>query len=253
MKRPFDALVAITALMLLSPILLATAWLVKLNSPGPVFYSQLRVGLAGRLFRLYKFRTMVVGADRLGSSVTRSGDPRVTSLGTWLRRAKLDELPQFWNVLIGDMSVVGPRPEVPEIVANYRAEFLKILAVKPGLTSVASVALYDEEALLARATQPDIAYEQVFVPFKVRLGMIHVSRQDVWFDLQIVAATVWRLTLGRATASADSMRSALYQAIDDLNKNAEQLLATHSLPASHRVHRGDEMPQGAPGSGAFIT
>lgn len=197
MKRLFDVLAALCGLLLLLPLLLTIAAVIKLSSPGPVLYSQLRVGRHGRRFRIYKFRSMVVNADKLGSSVTTGGDRRITTIGRILRRTKLDELPQLWNVLTGDMSLVGPRPDVPEIVDTYNPELRRILEVRPGMTSIASLHLRDEELLLAVARHPDDAYLKVMVPYKIRLAMQHVENQSIWFDLKIIWQTIWALTAGR--------------------------------------------------------
>ena len=141
-KRLFDIVASGTGLLLMGPLMLAVAVIIKLSSPGPALYAQVRVGHHGRPFRIYKFRSMVVNADRLGSSVTTGKDRRITPVGKLLRRTKFDELPQLWNVLRGDMSMVGPRPDVPEIVDTYTPELRRILEVRPGITSVATCLLY---------------------------------------------------------------------------------------------------------------
>lgn len=195
--RIFDLLVSLIGIVMLSPVLFCLALLIKCASPGPIIYSQKRVGLNGRLFRLYKFRTMMVNADKIGSSVTTDRDPRITNIGRVLRKTKLDELPQLWNVLKGDMSFVGPRPDVPEIVNNYTVAMKRILEVRPGITSNASLHLRNEEHLLSFAKEPDKAYEEIFVPAKVELAMEHVRRKSFFFDFGILLQTVWILTGGR--------------------------------------------------------
>jgi lipopolysaccharide/colanic/teichoic acid biosynthesis glycosyltransferase len=192
-KRIFDFTSALIGLLVLAPLLGLIALTVKLSSPGPVLYRQARVGFRQRLFRLAKFRTMVCGADRLGTSVTTSDDSRTTNLGRFLRRTKLDELPQLWNVLNGDMSLVGPRPEVPEIVAAYAPWMLQIFAVRPGITSIASLHLRHEEELLALVSSPDEVYAQILVPAKIELALPHVQNQSFAFDLKILLLTVWTL------------------------------------------------------------
>ena len=143
-KRLFDIAFAGLALLLLCPVLLAVALWVRLDSPGPVFFRQQRVGQGGRPFSIYKFRTMHTGAEAVGPQITVGQDARITRAGTWLRRSKLDELPQFLNVLRGDMSVVGPRPEVPRYVAHYPADLRdKVLSVRPGITDIASIGEQD--------------------------------------------------------------------------------------------------------------
>lgn len=159
--RLFDVTIALLGILLLSPFFIVSAVIVKLSSPGPVFYAQSRVGRYGRLFRLYKFRSMVDKADRMGTSVTAGNDRRITRFGKFMRKTKIDELPQLWNVLKGDMSFIGPRPDVPEIVNNYSNEMKKILNVRPGITSNATLHLRHEEDLLMLAKDPDRAYEEI--------------------------------------------------------------------------------------------
>jgi lipopolysaccharide/colanic/teichoic acid biosynthesis glycosyltransferase len=203
MKRLFDAVVAFIGLLLLSPVCLLIALLIKLDSPGPILYSQCRVGCQGIMFRLYKFRSMVANADQLGSRLTTSRDLRITRIGRLLRKTKLDELPQLWNVLTGEMSLVGPRPDVPEIVATYTPAMKRILTIRPGMTSNASLYLRDEEALLASTPCPDEAYAAIVVPAKVELAMAHVDNASFWFDLDILIQTVWVLTFGRLFQQKD--------------------------------------------------
>ncbi|MCF6147997.1 MAG: sugar transferase [Candidatus Kuenenia sp.] len=195
--RIFDFVVSLTSIIILLPLFLFTAFLIILISPGPVFYSQKRVGRYGRLFNLYKFRTMVVNADQIGTSVTTGSDPRITKVGRYLRKTKIDELPQLLNVLKGDMSFIGPRPDVPEIVNNYSSEMKRILEIKPGITSNASLHLRNEEDILSLAKEPNKAYEDIFVPAKIELAMEHVYRKSVLFDLGVLILTVWILTGGR--------------------------------------------------------
>lgn len=192
--RPLDAVSAALALALLSPVLAAVALLVKATSPGPVLFRQTRVGLRGLPFTLYKFRTMCENAERLGSSVTTARDGRVTPVGRLLRKTKLDELPQLLNVVKGDMVLVGPRPEVPEIVEKYTPEMRRILSVRPGITGLATLFLRDEEELLARAQAPDRFYEEVLLPVKVELGLEYIDRRSPLLDLKLLALTLWTLT-----------------------------------------------------------
>jgi lipopolysaccharide/colanic/teichoic acid biosynthesis glycosyltransferase len=140
---------------------------------------------------------MVSGADLMGSSVTKHGDNRITSVGRFIRRTKLDELPQLWNVLIGDMTLVGPRPDVPEIIDLYTPEMLQILKVRPGITSIASLHLRDEDDLLKLANQPDQAYEKIILPAKIELAMVHVNHPSILLDLHILFQTVWTLIIGK--------------------------------------------------------
>jgi lipopolysaccharide/colanic/teichoic acid biosynthesis glycosyltransferase len=161
---------------------------------------------------------MVPQADQLGTSVTTSRDPRVTPLGRFLRRAKLDELPQLWNVIRGDMSLVGPRPEVPEIVVGYTPSMLRLLEVRPGITSLASLHLPHEEEILSLANNPDEAYERLVVPAKVRLAMQHVDRQSLWFDLSVLLQTVWVLTSGYLLRRESDFASQLREQIIRFNR-----------------------------------
>jgi len=173
------------------------AFLIRVTSDGPVFFRQGRVGWQGKVFQVYKFRTMVQGAEEMGTSVTTRRDPRVTPIGRILRKLKLDELPQLINVFMGDMSLVGPRPDVPEIVQKYTPEMRRIFQIRPGITSVATLHLRDEEAILARVHNPDRFYEDVLVPLKVKLAMEHVDRNSFAFNLKVLFQTIWMLTLGR--------------------------------------------------------
>lgn len=195
--RIFDFVVSLIGMVVLSPVFLFAALLIRCTSPGPIIYSQKRAGRGGRLFSLYKFRSMVVNADRIGTSVTTGHDPRITKVGRVLRKTKLDELPQLWNVLKGDMGFVGPRPDVPEIVNEYTDAMKRILEVRPGITSNASLYLRNEEDLLSLAGEPDKVYEEIFVPAKVRLAMEHVHRKSFLFDFSILLKTVWVLTAGK--------------------------------------------------------
>ena len=195
--RAFDIILSLTGIIILSPVFIIAIFLVKISSPGPIIFSQKRVGLNGRLFNLFKFRSMIINADKLGTSVTTGKDPRITGIGKILRKTKLDELPQLWNVLEGDMSFVGPRPDVPEIVNNYNLEMRRILEVRPGITSNATLHLRNEEDLLSLARDPDRAYEEIFIPAKVKLAMEHVKRKSFLFDFSVLIQTIWALTGGK--------------------------------------------------------
>lgn len=195
MKRLFDIGVALIALIVLAPLLLLIALLVALTSPGGAFFRQWRVGRSGREFRLLKFRTMKPGSEAQGQ-ITLGRDPRVTAIGRLLRRTKLDELPQLWNVLVGEMSLVGPRPEVPRYVALYTTEQRAVLAVRPGLTSLASIAYINENAVLGRAADPLRAYVEEVMPAKLALDLRYVREQSLLLDLRILGATALRLLKG---------------------------------------------------------
>lgn len=201
MKRLFDVLVASALLVLLSPILSVLAILIKAGNGGAVFYRGSRVGLGGRPFRMCKFRTMVQHADILGGPSTPDGDPRVTTIGRWLRKYKLDELPQLLNVCSGDMSLVGPRPEVQQYVDLYSEEERAILTVRPGLTDWASLWNIDEGALLKGSPDPEKAYLETIRPVKVRLQLAYVRKRSFVTDLQILLHTVIALVRGKGPDS----------------------------------------------------
>ena len=195
-KRLFDLLGATVALLLLSPLLLVLALVIKLDAPGPVFFRQERVGRHGRLFRIHKFRTMVHGAA--GLPLTVGADARITRAGRWLRARRLDELPQLIDVLQGTMSLVGPRPEVPAYVAKYPPALrARALAVRPGITDPASLEFIDEGARLARAADPEREYVEVILPQKLQRAAEYAEHATLWSDLGVL----WR-TLGRLARHA---------------------------------------------------
>jgi lipopolysaccharide/colanic/teichoic acid biosynthesis glycosyltransferase len=196
-KRLFDLLVACAGLVLLSPVLIAIAVAIKLDSPGPVFYRQHRVGRGGTPFRIHKFRTMLHNPNDRGPQITAGADPRITRVGVFLRRTKLDELAQLIDVLQGSMSLVGPRPEVPRYVALYPRELRdKVLSVRPGITDIASIEFRDESALLAKAADPEQEYVNVVMPEKLRLAASYVDRASFATDLHLIVRTLAML-LGR--------------------------------------------------------
>ncbi len=181
---------SIAGLMFLSPLLFLIAWRIKSEDGGPVFYRGVRVGLRGRLFRIFKFRTMVVNAEKIGGSSTSAGDSRITRIGAFLRRFKLDELPQLLNVLVGDMSLVGPRPEVKYYTDLYSEEEKAILTVRPGITDWASIWNADEGAVLAGAPDPEKAYEELIRPTKLKLQLKYVRERSLWVDIKIILLTL---------------------------------------------------------------
>jgi len=196
LKRLFDLICAGAGLVLLSPLLLDIALWIKLDSPGPVFFRQLRVGRFGVPFRIHKFRSMTEGAPLAGPELTVGADPRITRAGHVLRRAKLDELPQLIDVLLGTMSLVGPRPEVPRYVAMYPAELReKILSVRPGITDLASIEYRDESTLLARAADPERVYVEQVMPAKLRYAAQYVDRMSLLNDVRLIGATLRSLWL----------------------------------------------------------
>jgi lipopolysaccharide/colanic/teichoic acid biosynthesis glycosyltransferase len=188
-QRLMDLVAAAAFLLVLSPLLVLFAVLIKLRSPGPVLYRGTRVGRYGVPFQLLKFRTMVVDADKRGPSSTADDDPRITPVGRFLRRHKLDELPQFLNVLRGEMSLVGPRPQVQWAVDLYQPAERLILSVRPGITDYASLRFRNENLILQGSSDPDGDYLRLIAPEKIRLGLAYVSRQSFATDVIILAAT----------------------------------------------------------------
>jgi len=192
-KRIFDFCAAAVGLLLLSPLFAAVAVAVKSGSRGPLLYRGLRVGRGGRQFRICKFRTMVADAERLGGSATAEDDPRMTPAGRWLRRYKLDELPQLVNVLRGEMSLVGPRPEVPKYVDMLSAEERIILNVLPGITDWASLWNSNEAAVLEGSPAPEKSYEELIRPTKLVLQLLYVRERSFWGDILILIHTALKL------------------------------------------------------------
>ena len=189
MKRLFDVVASGVGLLLLSPLFLLVAIWIKLDSPGPVFYRQVRVGRYNRDFRIFKFRSMRVGADK-GSLVTIGGrDPRVTRSGYFIRKFKVDELPQLINVFIGDMSLVGPRPEVRHYVDYWTKEQLHVLDVRPGITDPASIKFRNENELLEKAEDAEKYYIEVIMQEKLRLYLEYVENHSFWYDIKLIFQT----------------------------------------------------------------
>jgi len=198
-RRALDVLASGVGLLLLAPLFAAVALAIGATSPGPVFFRQVRVGRCGESFRIYKFRSMRVDAEAVGGQLTVGGDPRVTRVGAFLRSSKIDELPQLINVLLGDMSLVGPRPEVPRYVALYTPEQRRVLAVRPGITDPASIRYRDEAAVLARAEDPERAYVDEVLPHKLAINLAYLDRRTLASDVGIILATVWRLLRRRGS------------------------------------------------------
>lgn len=190
-KRLFDLLFTIPGLILVFPLFLFIALWIKLDSPGPIFFRQERVGFGGRPFMILKFRTMVMNAESIGPKVTSDGDPRITRSGRWLRKYKLDELPQLINVLKGEMSLVGPRPEVPEYVAHYPADVREqVLSVPPGITDFAAIEFRDENAMLEHAADPQRTYLERILPIKLKLYLKYVRERSLWTDFVLILRTM---------------------------------------------------------------
>jgi lipopolysaccharide/colanic/teichoic acid biosynthesis glycosyltransferase len=195
-KRGFDLITSTIALVVLSPLLLGIAVAIKAGSPGPVFYRGERIGRDGRPFRILKFRTMVVDAEKRGGTSTAGDDPRITAVGRFLRRWKLDELPQLVNVWKGEMSIVGPRPQVRWAVELYDERERELLSVRPGITDWASIRFRNEAEILRGSPDPDRAYLEKIAPEKIRLGLLYVEQQSLWTDLKIIQTTLFSLFKG---------------------------------------------------------
>ncbi len=195
MKRLLDIVASSFSLLILSPFLLGTAAIIKADSSGPVFYRGVRVGRSGTTFRMFKFRTMVSNAERMGGSSTADDDPRITRFGRFLRKYKIDELPQLINVFLGQMSIVGPRPEVPSYVDLFTEEERKILTVRPGLSDYASIWNCDEGAILKGSADPEKTYMERIRPEKLRLQLKYVQEQSLATDLRIICLTLKTLIL----------------------------------------------------------
>ena len=189
-KRAFDLFWATVGLLMVWPLFLVVAVLIKLDDRGPVFFRQRRLGLLGKPFRMWKFRTMVVDAERCGSALTVGGDPRITRIGHWLRRTKFDELPQLFNVWRGEMSLVGPRPEVQKYVDLYSDDQRRVLALRPGITDLASVKYRNESAILADAQDPERTYIEKVMPEKIMINLEYASRASVWGDFCVILRTL---------------------------------------------------------------
>lgn len=189
-KRLFDLFWTVLGLAVLWPLFLLLALVIKLDDGGPVFFRQERVGRRGRRFRMMKFRTMVVDAERRGQLLTVGRDPRTTRVGCWTRRLKLDELPQLFNVLAGDMSLIGPRPEVPRYVALYTPDQQRVLQLTPGITDRASIRYRNESELLAQAADPERFYIDHIMPEKIRLNLEYAAQATLWTDLLVILNTL---------------------------------------------------------------
>lgn len=191
MKRLFDILASGLGLLILCPLFIILSILIKIDSKGPVFYRQVRVGRNNKDFRIFKLRSMHVGSDK-DSLVTIGGrDPRITSLGYFIRKFKFDELPQLINVFIGDMSLVGPRPEVRHYVNYWTEEQMHVLDVRPGITDPASIKFRNENELLEKAEDPEKYYIEVIMQEKIKLYLEYVKERNFWYDIKLIFKTFW--------------------------------------------------------------
>lgn len=193
LKRVFDILLSMIGLLLLTPVFFVISLCILIDSRGAVFYQQVRVGLLNKDFRLYKFRTMYVGSERLGLLTISDVDSRITRCGYWLRKYKLDELPQLFNVLKGDMSLVGPRPEVRKYVDLYNKRQSTILSVKPGITDWASIKFHNESEILSASDDPEHFYINTIIPLKTEQNLKYINHNNFWIDLKIIAITLLKV------------------------------------------------------------
>ena len=193
LRRTFDIIASLSGLILFLPFMLLLALLIKKEDRGPVFYSGVRVGRYKKNFEILKFRTMVVDADKMGPSSTADNDPRLTRLGGFIRKYKFDEVPQLFNVLKGDMSIVGPRPQVPWAVELYNDEEQIILQVRPGITDLASIKFHNEGEILAGSDNPDKTYMEVIHPEKMKLSIEYVKKRSLVADFKIILLTIFTL------------------------------------------------------------
>jgi lipopolysaccharide/colanic/teichoic acid biosynthesis glycosyltransferase len=189
-KRILDFTLSLLGLIVLFPVFVIIAILIKAEDGGSIFFRQTRVGQNGKFFKIYKFRTMVENAEKLGAQVTKEDDPRITKVGRFLRKYKLDELPQLINVLKGEMSLVGPRPEVPKYVNAYREEYKEILKVKPGITDYAAIEFIDEEKLLKGADNPEKVYLEKILPKKIVYYKKYLNEIGFLTDLKLIFKTL---------------------------------------------------------------
>jgi len=194
-KRAFDVFCSLLGLIILAPLIFLIALIIKLDSKGPILFIQPRVGLNNKDFHIFKFRTMYIASDKKGLLTIGNRDERVTTFGYYLRRYKLDEIPQLWNVLKGDMSFVGPRPELRKYVNYYSKDDLILFTVKPGITGLASIKFRNEVELLKASKNPEDYFINVIIPEKNALNKIYNSKNNFWFDLKLIVITVYKVLL----------------------------------------------------------
>ena len=190
-KRIFDFSSSLLGLVILFPLIILISFAIKIGSSGPVLFSQKRVGMDGKLFTLIKFRSMMINQES-NNTATAKGDDRITTIGVFLRRYKLDELPELWNVLKGEMSLVGPRPDVPGYADNLKGEDRKILKLRPGITGTASLKYANEEEILSKQDDPQKYNDEVIFPDKVKVNLEYYENQSLWLDIKIIFATIFR-------------------------------------------------------------
>lgn len=193
MKRLFDIISSFTGLLFLFPLFIAISIFIKLDSAGPVFFKQKRIGRNFKPFLLYKFRSMVADAPQKGLAITCGGDPRITKVGRFLRKTKIDELPQLINVLKGDMSIVGPRPEVEKYVEMFKDDYQSVLQVRPGITDYATIEFRSEEGLLKKYRDPEAGYIRELLPLKIELSKNYLRDKGFFTDLKLIFFTFWKI------------------------------------------------------------
>lgn len=189
-KRCFDFIVSLIGIIILSPVFTIVSIAIKLDSKGNILFLQKRVGRYGKEFNIYKFRTMVTDAEKLGKQITIGKDNRITKVGAFLRKFKIDELPQLFNVFKGDMSLVGPRPEVPKYVSLYSFEQKKVLNVRPGITDMASLRYKDENDILGKVENPEEYYINVIMKDKLNLNLEYIEKSNIFFDIYLIVKTI---------------------------------------------------------------
>jgi lipopolysaccharide/colanic/teichoic acid biosynthesis glycosyltransferase len=192
-KRLFDILMSLIGIIILSPFFILISLFIKLDSKGPVMFKQIRVGRAERNFKILKFRTMVTDAEKKGAQITVGRDSRITRVGHFLRKSKLDEIPQLFNVLKGDMSLVGPRPEVPKYTRYYNSSQRRIFEIRPGITDLASIKYRDENEILAQSDRPEETYIEEIMVDKLKLNLQYLSERSLLTDIKIIFMTLLKI------------------------------------------------------------
>ena len=192
-----DILLSGIALLVLLPFLLVIAIFVKMTSSGPILFRQPRIGKNREEFMIVKFRSMVVDAEKKGPHFTVLGDNRITYFGKFLRKTKIDELPELWNVFVGDMSLVGPRPMVPQAIIQYKKEWERIFSIRPGITDLATLHFNNEEQILTGSTKNKRYYSRILTPKKVQLSLKYIDSRSLWLDIKILFSTIWQISFGR--------------------------------------------------------
>ena len=222
MKRLVDLILSITALLVFSPILLAVFFLVWIQDRHSPIYSAARVGEGEKIFKMHKTRSMIMNADKSGVDSTGANDRRITPIGQFIRRYKLDELPQLWNVVVGEMSLVGPRPNVRRETDLYSAQEKRLLSVKPGVTDFASIVFSDEGNILKDHKDPDLAYNQLIRPWKSRLGLVYIDHRSVLLDLKLIILTAIAIVSKRSALAGVTKILAGLKVDDELQKVARR-------------------------------